>query len=89
MADIRLIMVNNSVRNTTFSCDNLGIQYDVSGTHDIVKIERWDAFANKNVFVAEFKLLFWKGDLIRFRPDDPWMLMKDFLSREHGSIFSK
>lgn len=86
---IHLLMSSNSVRNTAFSCDSLGIQYEVSHSDGIVKVERWNSFSDQNDFVAEFKLPVLKDDVIRFRPDYSWTLLKEFLVKDGGPWYSQ
>lgn len=83
MTTIRLTMANNSVRNTTISCDSLGIQYGVAKSGGIVSVYRWDTSTSRNILVGQFKLAVWRS-LIRFRKEDPWMQLKGFLSQGDG-----
>jgi hypothetical protein len=87
MSDIRIILSNNSVRNTTAACDSLGIHYDISKPQDAIKVTRWDSSKNENVFVGEFKLPIFSKDAIRFSPTEEWMPLKGFLVRT-GNIFT-
>jgi hypothetical protein len=85
---VRLIMSNNSVRNTTFTSDQLGLRYDIAKHKRVVTVQRWDSRTNQTVVVGEFKLPDFSKDLIRFGPTGPWIPLKDFLNKGHG-IFSK
>ncbi|KAG8863048.1 hypothetical protein FRC20_010901 [Serendipita sp. 405] len=81
---IHLLMSRNSVRNTTFSCDSLGIHYDVSRNKEsgVVTVQRWDSTTDSNVFVGEFYLSWFKPDRVRMGPDGQWMSKKRFLYKE-------
>jgi hypothetical protein len=85
--NIHLIMASGSIRNTTFGCDSLGIQYEISHSDCVVKVERWNSFTDQLDYVAEFKLPAWKPDIIRFSPDDDFKPLKEFLTKGEGSTY--
>lgn len=80
-APIQLIMSTNSVRNTAFTSEELGLRYDVTKKSGVVTIRRWDRGTNQTVVVGEFKLPDFSKDLIRIGPTGPWIPVKDFLNR--------
>lgn len=86
---IRLICSNNSVRNTTVSCDSLGIHYEISKSQGIVTVKRWDSPTNTSIVVGEFELPIFKRDRIRLGGDKgEWRLLDEVLYKNRGSIFS-
>jgi hypothetical protein len=84
---IRLILSNNSVRNTTANCDSLGIHYEVSKSNGVVTVTRWESSSNRNVVVGQFELFYFKNDKIRLGATGEWRLLGEVLDR-NGSIFS-
>lgn len=79
MANITLILSNNSLRNTTVSCDSLGIHYNVSKSGGIVAVRKWDAARNSEQVVGEFRPRFFSRDLMKFREDSDWRRVVDVL----------
>ncbi|PVF94969.1 hypothetical protein CPB86DRAFT_788551 [Serendipita vermifera] len=76
---------NNSVSNTTATCDSLGIHYDISKVnHRVVSVKKWDRTINQDLTVGEFKFHFFRRNQIRMRGDGKWMPITDFL-RKGGS----
>ncbi|KLO20083.1 hypothetical protein SCHPADRAFT_992192 [Schizopora paradoxa] len=67
-----LIMSHDSLRNTTFDCDALGIHYQVSTEkrHLIcgknTKVNRWDKQSNGNLLVAEWERHSFHSDEFKF-----------------------
>lgn len=86
---IHLILSSNSVRNTTVRCDSLGIYYEVSESHGIVTVKRWDSPNNASVVVGEFELFTFKKDKIRLGGErGEWGLLQDVLHRNGGALCS-
>ncbi|KIM19768.1 hypothetical protein M408DRAFT_334276 [Serendipita vermifera MAFF 305830] len=78
---VHLYFANNSVRNTTISCDSLGIHYTVSKGDKIVSLSRWDNTTNSDMVVGEFELPFFKKDRIKVGPDGEWQPMRDYFDK--------
>ncbi|KAG8827315.1 hypothetical protein FRB91_001718 [Serendipita sp. 411] len=85
-----LVMSSNSLRHTTFSCDSLGIHYEVNGTtkHGLTTVERWDSSTNHNVFVGDFRLPWFKKDTMRMGVDGQWIYRDQFLYKVGNNPFS-
>ncbi|PVF94973.1 hypothetical protein CPB86DRAFT_800088 [Serendipita vermifera] len=84
---IKIIFCNDSIYNTTASCDSLGIHYTFSaeGFPDVVtRIERWDRETNQNVLVAQIQVGEWK-DGIRWAGDSDWRPLEEFMWRGTSS----
>ncbi|KIM19766.1 hypothetical protein M408DRAFT_57348, partial [Serendipita vermifera MAFF 305830] len=75
---IHIYLSNNSVRNTTISCDGLGIHYTASKTGKIISLSRWDITTNSNVVVGEFELPSFRKDRIKVGPSGQWQPMRDY-----------
>lgn len=86
---IRLYFSNNSVCNTTLSCDSLGIHYTVSKTGSITTLTRWDSESNSNVFVGEFDRPIFKKHKIRVGQDGEWQDLSKFLYKGENRNLSK
>jgi hypothetical protein len=86
--NIHILFSNNSVRNTTASCDSLGIHYEVSNEHlnGTVRVHRWESATNTNVLVGEFKLPIFQYDKIKLARDPEWRPMRDFLIRRKNPL---
>lgn len=84
---LRLAFSNNSVRNTTITCDNLGLRYEVSKKHSTVSIARRDLRTNQIVAVAQYRLPFLDKEKIRFGDSGPWRPLKGVLYRKSGDYF--
>ncbi|KIM19765.1 hypothetical protein M408DRAFT_334275 [Serendipita vermifera MAFF 305830] len=78
---VHLYFANNSVRNTTISCDSLGIHYTVSKAEKIVSLSRWDVTANSNVVVGEFELPSFRKDRIKVGPMGQWQPMRNYFDK--------
>ncbi|CAG7852275.1 SubName: Full=Uncharacterized protein {ECO:0000313/EMBL:CCA72330.1} [Serendipita indica DSM 11827] len=87
---IHLFMSNNSVYNTTLSCDSLGIHYDVTKSSDtgIITVTRWESSTNTNHFVAEFCYPLASPDKVRLGGQTEWMKRGEFLKRVEGHPLS-
>jgi hypothetical protein len=81
---IKILFSDDSIRNTTASCDSLGIHYNVTkeeyGLNAIRRVEKWDKETNKNVLIVEFKLPGFGLDKIKWPGDTEWKPMSDFLA---------
>jgi hypothetical protein len=80
---IRIYFSNGSIRNTTLSCDSLGIHYTVSKTGGVISLARWDSETNSNVTAGEIEFRLLEKDKIRIGQDGEWQSMKEYLSREN------
>ncbi|KIM19764.1 hypothetical protein M408DRAFT_30943 [Serendipita vermifera MAFF 305830] len=78
---VNLHFANGSIRNTTISCDSLGIHYTVSKNRKVISLSRWDGRTNSNVVVGEFKLPFFRKDRIRVGPNGKWQPMRDYFDK--------
>lgn len=83
---VNLILSSNSVRNTTVTCDSLGIHYEVSENDGVVTVNRWDSASNKNVFIAEFELHKLHKDKVRMGEGGDWRELDEVLPKEGGMI---
>ncbi|KAG8807516.1 hypothetical protein FRC17_004423 [Serendipita sp. 399] len=83
-------MSSNSLRNTTFSCDSLGLHYEVTGTtkHGLTTVDRWDSSRNQNVFVGSFRLPIFKRDVMKMGANGEWMRRDQFLHKVGKNPFS-
>jgi hypothetical protein len=86
---IRIYFSNGSIRNTALSCDSLGIHYTVSKTGRVISLARWDSETNSNITVGEIEFLLLEKSRIRVGQDGEWQLMKDFLSKDEGTVMSR
>jgi hypothetical protein len=86
---VHLIFSNNSVRNTTITCDSLGIHYEVTSKHGVVSIARWDRNINRNVTIGQFVLPFWSKDKIRLGDDSQWRPLKEVLYKRQGDFWTR
>ncbi|KIM32071.1 hypothetical protein M408DRAFT_63396 [Serendipita vermifera MAFF 305830] len=84
-----LYFANNSIRNTTITCDSLGIHYNVSKTGRIISLSRWDSKNNLDVTVGEFELPFFKKDRIKVGPNGQWQDMRDYFDKSGSFLTSK
>ncbi|KIM19767.1 hypothetical protein M408DRAFT_30946 [Serendipita vermifera MAFF 305830] len=75
---IHIYLSNNSVRNTTISCDSLGIHYTASKAKKIVSLSRRDITTNANVVVGEFELHSFRKDRIKVGPNGQWQDTQDY-----------
>jgi len=85
---IRLILSNNSVRNTTVSCDSLGLHYDVSQSNGVVTVARWESAGNKNIVVGQFELPHFRKDKVRLGEIGEWRLLEGVLYNGGQGTFS-
>ncbi|CAG8782336.1 17241_t:CDS:2, partial [Acaulospora colombiana] len=84
---IHIQFSNNSMRNTTASCDSLGIHYEITTTDDrVIHVHKWDKKSHVNVLVGEMKFYVFKKDEIRLPGDAEWRPMVD-LYRKASSFF--
>ena len=81
---IRILASNNSVRNTTLSCDSMGIHYEVSKSKQtgVVSIRRWESATNQNTLVGEIEFHWFAADMLRLGGNAQWERRKDILSNE-------
>ncbi|PVF94966.1 hypothetical protein CPB86DRAFT_788543 [Serendipita vermifera] len=75
----KLILSNNSVRNTTASCDSLGIYYGVSEAYGIVSVYRWKPEIESSILVGDIQYLSFRRDRIHLGYEDEWKVVTDFL----------
>ncbi|CAG7852295.1 SubName: Full=Uncharacterized protein {ECO:0000313/EMBL:CCA71140.1} [Serendipita indica DSM 11827] len=87
---IHLLASNNSVRNTTLSCDSMGIHYEVSKSSQtgIVSVHRWESTSNQNVLAGEIEFHWFSADLLRMG-DGEWRRRKDLLANEERNPMSR
>jgi hypothetical protein len=84
-----ILFSNNSVRNTTASCDSLGIHYDVFKEHGIVNVRRWEGgIPNSSVPVGEIEYHFFRRDRIHLAGDSEWRIVGEFLKRSRNPFSS-
>jgi hypothetical protein len=86
---VRIYFSNGSIRNTTLSCDSLGIHYTVSKTGGVISLARWDSETNSNITVGEIEFRLLEKHRIRVGQDGEWQLMKDFLSKDEETVMSR
>ncbi|CCA71146.1 hypothetical protein PIIN_05081 [Serendipita indica DSM 11827] len=89
---IRLLISSDSLRNTTFSCDSMGIHYDVSKEGDIVSIYRWESKSNQKVLVGQiqFHLVSLNlNDKVRIGENGEWKKRKDVLTLDGGNFIAR
>lgn len=55
MSNIHILMSSNSVKNTTFSCDDLGIRYEVSKQDGVITVNRRNSSDSTNTIVGEIQ----------------------------------
>ncbi|PVF93503.1 hypothetical protein CPB86DRAFT_107727 [Serendipita vermifera] len=86
----RLIFANNSVKNTTLSCDSLGIHYKVSRSRDdgIISVARWDRKTDQKVTVGQFRFRLFRKDQIKLASDTKWRNLKEVLYKRKGECWT-
>jgi len=84
---VHIYFSNNSIRDTTLSCDSMGIHYTVARVKDAVSVTRWDSKTDSNILVGEFKLPFFKHDEIRVGEKGEWQLLPNYLTRTDSKFF--
>lgn len=84
----RIMMSSNSLRNNTFTCEPLGVRYDVHRSSGVITINRWDA-SSRITTVARLKYPWFRKGKIQFGDSAMrgWQSVDDVLIREK-SIFS-
>ncbi|PVF94964.1 hypothetical protein CPB86DRAFT_739540, partial [Serendipita vermifera] len=93
---IHIQFSSNSLRNTTASCDSLGIHYDISqGGHGkddkkVIHVQRWQSADNRNVLVGEIRLRDFHHDEIRLPTGSggvgEWRLMADVFKKSSNPL---
>ncbi|PVF94968.1 hypothetical protein CPB86DRAFT_788550 [Serendipita vermifera] len=78
---INIQLANNSLKNTTASCDSLGIHYEIEKEQGIVSVKKWDRQGNRNVPVGDIQYLIFGHDKIHMSGEDEWNRMSHFLKR--------
>ncbi|PVF94965.1 hypothetical protein CPB86DRAFT_788542 [Serendipita vermifera] len=79
---IHIKFSNNSLRNTTASCDSLGIHYEISTTQDrVIHVHKWDSKNDQYVPVGELKFYVFKQDEIRMPGETEWRPMIDIFKK--------
>lgn len=86
---IRLVMSSDSLHNTTFSCDNMGIHYDVSKEDKAISIYRWDNRFNQKILVGQIQFHLIGNDQVRIGQHGEWRKRRDILTTEGGSSMSR
>lgn len=85
---IHIFMSSNSVKNTTFSCDSLGIHYEISKQNGVITANRWDGSTNTNTTVGEIQYPLLSRDRIklgeRMVEEGHWHDTRDVLVRSGG-----
>jgi hypothetical protein len=79
---IKVIFSNDSICNTTASCDSLGIYYEITKTALLGgtrRIEKWDRESNENILVSEIKMPAFSQNTVKFAGDEDWKPMTHFL----------
>ncbi|PVF94967.1 hypothetical protein CPB86DRAFT_764797 [Serendipita vermifera] len=85
---INIVFSNNSVRNTTASCESLGIHYDVSKEYGIISVHRWESGNHRKVAVGDIQYLFFRRDRIHLGGESEWKVMGEFLRRSRNPFSS-
>lgn len=90
---IHLLISSDSYRNTTISCDSLGIHYEVS-THDgVISIKRWDSSTNANITVGEVQFRVFSKDQIKLGEymvgEGEWCNIMDVLLKSDKTSFTR
>jgi hypothetical protein len=87
---VKILFSDDSIRNTTASCDSLGIHYNITkeeyGLNAIRRVEKWDKETNNNVLIVEFKLPGFGLDKIKWPWDTEWKPMSDFLAMSSDAL---
>jgi hypothetical protein len=90
---IKVIFSNDSICNTTASCDSLGIYYEITKTALLGgtrRIEKWDRESNENILVGEIKMPAFSHGTVKFPGDADWKPLTHFLWKaETSSSVSK
>jgi hypothetical protein len=80
---IHIQLSNNSLRDTTASCDSLGIHYEIFvNEENSVCVQKWDSKTNSNVLVGELRFYAVDQDEIRLPGDAQWRPMVDFFKKD-------
>lgn len=83
---VHLYFSNNSIRDTTVTCDSLGIHYNVSKSGRIISLSRWDSTTGSDVLVGQFELPFMSKDKVRIGPNGQWQPLNKYI--DGGGHFS-
>jgi hypothetical protein len=85
-----LYFSNNSIANTTLTCDQFGIQYVTTTSNGVLSLSRWDVTVNAYVIVKQWaQSSFFGTDLVRIKQGGEWIKAKHWLSKGSGGIFSE
>ena len=85
-----LYFSNNSISNTTLTCDQIGIQYVTTTSNGVLSLSRWDSSVNAYVIVKQWaQSSFFGQDLVRIKQGGQWIKAKYWLSKGSGGIFSE
>jgi hypothetical protein len=77
------------VRNTTASCDSLGIHYEVSKEYGIISVNRWEGGdLERSVPAGDIQYLFFHQDMIRLPGESEWKVMGEFLRKSRNPFSS-
>jgi hypothetical protein len=81
---------NNSVDNTTISCESMGIHYIVTKPARILSLSRWDQGVHAYVKAGQFERsdFAWKH-WVRLGQDGQWQRLKYWLHKGDAGIISE
>jgi hypothetical protein len=81
---------NNSVDNTTISCESMGIHYIVTKPARILSLSRWDQGVHAYVKAGQFERsdFAWKH-WVRLGQDGQWQRLKYWLHKGDAGITSE
>ena len=92
---IHILASNKSVRNTTLSCDSMGIHYEVSKLKQekdsVVSVHRWESTTNQNTLIGQIEFHWFAPDRLRLMGtgNDGWQRRKDILNNQESNPLSR
>jgi hypothetical protein len=85
---ISLEFASTSTRNTTISCDSLGLHYELSDEDGTTTLKKWDSGKNENALIAQFQIPRLSSDKIKFPDDSDWQGLTTFMGKPSSNPFA-